>query len=59
MAYGKSDTNQHKRMAMGQKVTGLKSGGRVHSDAAADKKMMAAEFKKRGLKRGGKVKRGC
>lgn len=32
-------------------------GGKVkHDDIAEDKKMIAAEFKKRGLKKGGKCK---
>jgi len=31
-------------------------GGKVKHDDAADKKMIAAEFKKRGLKKGGKCK---
>ena len=31
--------------------------GKKHDDAAEDKKMMAAEFKKRGLKCGGKSKK--
>jgi hypothetical protein len=36
----------------------LKKGGVVkHDDAAQDKKMIAAELKKRGLKCGGKVKK--
>ena len=32
-------------------------GGMVHSDAKQDKKLIATELKKRGLKCGGKVKK--
>lgn len=57
---------QHKAMAMGDRVTGMKhggyvgkakamaKGGEVHDDAAMDKKLIAAELKKRGLRKGGK-----
>lgn len=42
----------------GQKQPGLKAykdGGKVkHDDTAEDKKLIAAELKKRGLKKGGK-----
>lgn len=45
----------------GQKQPGLKSfkeGGKVkHEDVAEDKKLIAAELKKRGLKCGGKAKK--
>lgn len=44
-----------------QQQSGMKayaSGGSVkHDDLAADKKLIAAEFKKRGLKNGGKCKK--
>lgn len=44
------DVNQHKRMAMGERVTGMKKGGKVHSDAAEDKKMIKGMVKKTALK---------
>ncbi len=54
---------QHHVMAEGQKMTGMRKGGKVsakHDDAAQDKKMIDAEFAKRGMKGGGKAgKRGC
>jgi len=49
------------KVMQGQSQPGLKAyktGGSVkHDDAAQDKKMIAAEFKKRGLKCGGKAKK--
>lgn len=40
-----------------QQVKMYAKGGKVkHDDAAEDKKLIAAEFKKRGLKKGGKCK---
>lgn len=57
---------QHKAMAMGERVTGMKhggcvkaakamaKGGTVHDDAAMDKKLITAELKKRGLAKGGR-----
>jgi hypothetical protein len=55
-----TNIKQHHLMAQGQKVTGMKKGGAVkHEDAAQDKKMIDAEFAKRGLKGGGRAKRGC
>ena len=48
------------QVKQGQCQPGLKAyktGGAVkHDDAVQDKKMIAAEFKKRGLKKGGKAK---
>lgn len=49
------------KVKQGQCQSGFKlyaKGGRVkHDDAAQDKKMIAAELKKRGLKCGGKAKK--
>lgn len=45
----KSNTNQHKRMAAGQPVTGLKDGGKVggmHEDAAKDRAIVKQEIAK-------------
>ena len=58
MAQGNSGISQHKRMAMGQAVTGMKKGGMVHDDAAADKKMIKSLVKPSALamKKGGKCK---
>ncbi len=41
MAKSESEVNQHKRLAMGEKVTGMKEGGKVGC----------------GMKKGGKVKK--
>jgi hypothetical protein len=49
------------KVVQGQSQPGLKAfkkGGSVkHDDVAADKKLIAAELKKRGLKCGGKAKK--
>lgn len=45
----KANTNQHKRMAAGQPVTGLKDGGKVggkHADAAQDRAIAKTEIAK-------------
>jgi hypothetical protein len=42
--------NQHKRMAEGEKVTGMKRGGKVHSDEKADKKLIKETVKPSALK---------
>ncbi len=39
------------------KPKSTKRPGGKHDDAAMDKKLIDAEFKKRGLKKGGKVKK--
>jgi len=39
-------------------VKGYAKGGKVHDDAAMDRKLIKAEMAKKGLKSGGKVK-GC
>ena len=48
------------KVVQGQSQPGLKAfkkGGSVkHDEAAMDKKLIAAEFKKRGAKKGGKCK---
>ena len=47
-----------KQLGGQSQVKVFKKGGAVkHDDAAADKKMLAAEFKNRGLKCGGKAKK--
>jgi hypothetical protein len=58
----KDNMNQHKRMAMGEKVTGMAKGGKVgHADAKMDAKAlkahadMPASKAHRGLAKGGKV----
>lgn len=40
---------------------GYAKGGKVHDDAAMDKKLIKAEMAKKGMKRGGKVgkMKGC
>jgi hypothetical protein len=47
---------QHKRMAMGEKVTGMKSGGSVkggkHTDAAMDKAMIKKMVKPGAMRKG-------
>ncbi len=52
--------NQHKRLAEGQKVTGMKKGGKVHSDEAEDKKMVKSMVKSSAMKMacGGMMKKG-
>ena len=55
------DVPQHKRMAMGEKVSGMKAGGAVRKTGMA---MNPVEKAKRangvpGMKMGGKVKKGC
>lgn len=58
MAQQKDGMNQHKAMASGRKVTGMKSGGAVkHDDAAADRKMIKGMVKPSALtgkKKGGR-----
>ncbi len=57
---GKGPINQHKRLAMGEKVTGMKKGGsvcmkkggKVNDDAAEDKKMLKNMVKPGALKKG-------
>lgn len=68
MAQRNDGINQHKAMAMGKTVTGMKHGGYVkgangangakHADAAQDQQMIDSAFAKRGMKTGGKVKGG-
>lgn len=58
---GKGPVNQHKRMAEGEKVTGMKKGGKVHDDAAEDKKMLKKMIKPESMKKlacGGMMKKG-
>lgn len=51
-------------MERARKPGGMKKGGKVHDDAAQDKKLIRSEFKKLekkegpGMKRGGSVKKG-
>jgi len=51
--------NQHKRMAEGEKITGMKKGGAVHKDEAEDKKLIKKMVKKEDLKmkKGGVAKK--
>lgn len=60
MAQQKDGVNQHKAMAMGRGVTGMKGGGSVkHDDVAADRKMVKSMVKPgalTGMKGGGKAK---
>ena len=37
-------------------MKGYAKGGKVHDDAAMDRKLIKAELAKKGMKRGGKVK---
>lgn len=61
MAKNEQDTskmvNQHKRLAMGEKVIGMKKGGKVHSDETEDKKMIKKMACGGMMKKGGKVKK--
>lgn len=47
----KGPINQHKAMAEGQKVTGMKDGGSVHKDEAQDKKLIKKTVKASALKK--------
>lgn len=47
--------NQHKRMAEGEKVTGMKAGGKVDCMKKGGAVKMKAEMP---MKKGGKVKKG-
>lgn len=56
MAYTKDNTNAHKRMAMTGKTPYAK-GGKVHDDAAMDRKLIKEELGKAKIKakaKGGK-----
>ncbi len=57
MAQQKDGVNQHKALAMGRGVTGMKSGGAVkHDDTAADRKLVKSMVKPAAmLKKGGKA----
>ena len=47
--------SQHKRMAMGEKVSGMKRGGAVHDDSAEDRRIIKGMVKPAALmKDGGK-----
>ena len=49
------EVNMHKRIAMGEKVTGMKKGGKVDAESAEGKmKKMACGGM---MKKGGKVKK--
>lgn len=55
-AAGKPGATRRKaiQMANNAPVKRMAKGGKVHDDAAEDKKMIDAAFKKRGMKKGGK-----
>lgn len=60
MAQSKSGISQHKMLAMGKAVTGMKSGGAAHDDVKQDKAMVRSMVKPSALaKKGGSMKKGC